>query len=301
MTPTPPNAASQLELSRLRIWAGIGVAGNFAGHLEQAGEAGDFAAVGAAEDAPKGIFPFYLPGHDSFLSAFPLSHEEIVPPPRGEAAADLQIEPEVALACEVEYAADGGVTALTPLSFGAFNDCSIRRPDAAKISEKKNWGAASKGVAAGFVALRGATLEEATADYRLACFLRRDGELHRYGVDSPLSGYSYRGKRLLTWIVERLANQSGEPSSPLEPVGRFLVECGRPANLLIAIGASRYTPFGESTFLRPGDDSIVVVYDSSSRSPAEIEAVLRAGKELRSDATISVLVQRVATAPLPKR
>lgn len=38
---------------------GLGVAGNFAGHLEQAGEARDFVAVAVKEAiAPKAIFPF---------------------------------------------------------------------------------------------------------------------------------------------------------------------------------------------------------------------------------------------------
>ena len=41
---------------------GFGVAGNFTGHLEQAGESGDFIGVETDEEcAPKGIFPFYLP------------------------------------------------------------------------------------------------------------------------------------------------------------------------------------------------------------------------------------------------
>lgn len=103
--------------------------------------------VAAAEIAPKGLFPFYAPGHDSFLSVFPLSHDVITPPVDSKAAASLQAEPEVGIACEVRYAADGTVEALVPFAFGACNDCSIRVPGAAKISEKKNWGTCSKGVA----------------------------------------------------------------------------------------------------------------------------------------------------------
>ena len=57
-----------VNLSGLRSVAGIGVAGNFAGHLEQAGEAADFAnVVPTAAEAPKGIFPWYVPGRDDFL------------------------------------------------------------------------------------------------------------------------------------------------------------------------------------------------------------------------------------------
>ena len=58
---------------------GFGVAGNFAGHLEQAGEAADFTQV-KTENAiqPKAIFPFYMPSENAaFLSTFPLSHNQI--------------------------------------------------------------------------------------------------------------------------------------------------------------------------------------------------------------------------------
>ncbi|HEX3239189.1 MAG TPA: DUF5718 family protein [Solirubrobacterales bacterium] len=292
-----PSAASapgfELDLTLLRSWFGVGVAGNFAGHLEQAGEAGDFRDVEAAADAPKGIFPFYAPGLDSYLSTYPLSHDEVAMPAAGSPTGNLQIEPEVALACRVDYGDDGAVAALVPLAFGAFNDCSVRRADAAKLSEKKNWGACSKGVAASFIPLGDASLEQASASHRLASFLRRDGELHAYGVDSPLSGYSYFGERLLDWVVERLNNQEGGPESPLEPVGHYLGQCGRPARMLLAIGATRYTAFGESTYLRLGDEAIVVVYDGESVTPAGVEAALRESSSPALAGASSLLAQRV--------
>ncbi len=286
----PVAARLDIDLAELRSWFGIGVAGNFAGHLEQAGEAGDFVNVAAAESAPKGLFPFYAPGHDSFLSVFPLSHDAITMPLDAEAAASLQAEPEVGLACEVRYADDGTVEALVPFAFGACNDCSIRVPGAAKISEKKNWGACSKGVAPSFIRLDGSDLEQETATHRLACFLRRDGELRPYGIDSPLTGYSYYGDRLLDWVVERLGNQQGIPDTPLEPIGQYLRDCGEPGELLITIGATRYTPLGESTYLEPGDESIVVVYDSATLAPGEVAPALASDV---SPPTASVLTQRV--------
>lgn len=83
---------------------GFGVAGNFAGHLEQAGEAKDFLAVEVKEAIqPKAIFPFYVPAKEAgFLSTYPLSSDTIVPP---NDADNLQIEPEVALLCDIEYQA----------------------------------------------------------------------------------------------------------------------------------------------------------------------------------------------------
>jgi hypothetical protein len=136
-----------VDAHEARSWFGFGVAGNFAGHLQQAGEAADFVSVGGDDSTPKGIFPFYVPRGDTFLAQFPISPDTITLPVSDEPL-NLQIEPEAAVVFRVAYAADGAVESLTPTAIGAFNDCSIRRPGAKKISEKKNWGPASKGLAA---------------------------------------------------------------------------------------------------------------------------------------------------------
>jgi hypothetical protein len=261
-----------IELDELRTWFGFGVAGNFAGHLEQAGEAVDFEKVTSNGYAPKGIFPWYAPGHDAFLGDFPLSHDTIALPRPGvvEGAVNLQIEPEVGLACRVTWRGDT-VTGLQPFGLGAFNDCSIRRPNAAKISHKKNWGLSSKGVATQFFDIADLSPGGPTATLRLACGLvTADGREHAYGVDSPLQGYSYFGATLLDWIIDRLAHQKGAADTPLEDVGALMVASGHPANVLIGIGATKYTPVGASTFLQPGDHAIVRVYDTESDNVSEL-------------------------------
>jgi hypothetical protein len=95
----------ELDRDELRTWFGFGVAGNFAGHLEQAGEAADFVNVTSEGAAPKGIFPWYAPGSDGNLGEFPLSHDSILLP-ESETPLNLQIEPEVALACHVAWQGD---------------------------------------------------------------------------------------------------------------------------------------------------------------------------------------------------
>ena len=163
------------------------------------------------------------------------------------------------------------MAALEPFALGAFNDCSIRRPGAPKISVKKNWGPASKGVAPQFFDISDLTPDGPTATLRLVCYLRgADGEEHAYGVDSPLLGYSYYGEVLLDWIVERLANQKGSPETPLEDVGALMVAAGHPGHVLIGIGATRYTPLGESTFLRSGDEAVVRAYDTGTDEMSEL-------------------------------
>jgi hypothetical protein len=268
-----------LDLEQLRDVFGFGVAGNFAGHLEQAGEAVDFLAVNAEPEAPKGIFPWYVPGDPGFLGEFPLSSDAIVLPDSSEPL-NLQIEPEVGVLARV---ADG---VLTPIALGAFNDCSIRRPGAKKISHKKNWGPASKGVASQFFSV--GSLDEA-AEFRLACFLRRDGETSAYGVDSRVGDYSYYGTQLLDWITDRLRAQKGSDDTPLEDVGALL---GASDTVLVGIGATRYTSVGESTFLQPGDESIVIAYDGEQSSPESVQRHVSEGREHELPVA-SVLLQRV--------
>jgi hypothetical protein len=288
-----------LRLDDLRDVLGLGVAGNFAGHLEQAGEAGDFVGVEAAASAPKGIFPFYVPGAadadavPSFLGTFPLATDR-VSLPAGEGL-NLQIEPEVGLLARVTYGADGAPAALRPEAVGAFNDCSIRRPGARKISEKKNWGPASKGIAPRLLPVEDLDPEGPTRTLRLASFLRRDGASAAYGVDSPVVGYSYYGEQLLAWLVDRLQHQHGSDETPLEPVGSYLAAAGSPSRILVGIGATRYTALGESTFLRDGDTAIVVVYDGERWTPEAVEQAVAAGDEAALEGA-SVLVQPVVAA-----
>lgn len=283
-----------VDLSALRGSAGLGVAGNFAGHLEQAGEAADFAnVVPVAAEAPKGVFPWYVPGRPGQLGVFPVTHDLLVLP--DEPGVALQIEPEVGLLARLDYDAEGRVATITPWAVAAWNDCSIRRVGARKISDKKNWGPASKGVAAGGFAVDDASADGGLAPLRIASFMRRDGQVHEYGVDSPAAGYSYAGATLIDWLLDRLANQQGADDTPLEPVGAYLRDAGCPTHALIGIGATRYTPFGEGTYLVAGDESIVIVYDARASSPEQVAAAVTDGAEMRLRSA-SVLVQRVESA-----
>lgn len=270
---------------------GLGVAGNFAGHLEQAGEAADFLQVKTEEAIqPKAIFPFYVPSEtlsstEQFLSTYPLSHDTISFP---QDADNLQIEPEVALICEIHYQ-DGQVNKLKPTHFAAYNDCSIRRPNARKICEKKNWGENSKGISATQIALdkfeQGGVLD----NYHIACFHKRNGVLNTYGEDSPAASYSYFHQKLLNWIIDKMNHQPDQ--GPMNHIAELIKQSHQPAHAIISIGATRYTPFGETNFLQVGDTSIVVVYDAMKYTHDQI--VEMAEKEVFSEVGISALVQKV--------
>ncbi|MFM5237929.1 DUF5718 family protein [Aeromonas veronii] len=278
-----------MQIAAESKFIGLGVAGNFAGHLEQAGEASDFVAVVVRDTtAPKALFPFFVPGHPGQLGVFPLSDKAIFLPEAAVSGDEkVQIEPEVALWCELEYAGKQ-VVAIHPRAFGAYNDCSIRRPDAKKISEKKNWGEESKGLAANLLPLSGFAAGCELDDYRIACYLERDGKLHAYGVDSAAIDYSYFHGKLLDWAIDKFNYQQDE--GPAEHIQGLLAQAGHPPHALISIGATRYTPFGETHFLKPGDTSCVVVYPGSRYSEADIREAIRSR---HFGADMSVLLQAV--------
>ena len=275
----------------------FGVAGNFTGHLEQAGEAADFKNVKTLEqNAPKAVFPTFLPENkgnsDSnarvipeFLKTFPFDSTKIFFP---KAEEKLQIEPECAIICKAKWDNDQLVE-LSPYCFGASNDCSIRKQGAKKISEKKNWGAASKGLSDNLISLDSFTEKSIINDYRIASFLIRDGNCYDYGENSPVRGYSYIYAKLINWLLEKFNNQKDE--GPAEDIHSYLIEAGRPEQIMISIGATRYTNWGETNFLQNGDKTVVVVYPESKYTPEQIHNMTAQGNF--SDSSVSTLIQTV--------
>lgn len=259
---------------------GLGVAGNFAKHLEQAGEIHDFKNVTAAEGAPKGIFPFYLPKSEGQLSIYPISSTTQV----AEGFEKPQLEPEVALLCDLTYE-NGLVKSITPQKFAAFNDCTLRRHGAKKISEKKNWGEGSKGLSETWIELDSFTPQGKLNQYRLASFVKRDGVLHPYGVDTEVRGYSYCYQTLIDWLVTTCQTQTDH--GPLEDIASLLRENDFPSQLVIAIGATAYESFGEHNYLQAGDEVFVAVY------PDDVDNIASLLDEEQNVPNASILHQKV--------
>jgi hypothetical protein len=246
----------------------LGVAGNFAGHLEQAGENPDFAKVETAEThAPKGLFPYYIPNAPGVLGGFPLSSSEIRYPKNLADTAHLQAEPEVCILFDVTYK-DGWVEELEPKAFSVFDDCSIRKPGAKKISEKKNWGPATKGVADKFMALTGFEMGCELDTFHIASFLKRDGEFHAYGKDSSVLTYSYFHNQLKHWMIEQLNRQAD--FGPLENLQKIIQQADYPAQIMVSLGATAYTDFGATTFLQPGDELVFYAYDAAENTAEQV-------------------------------
>jgi hypothetical protein len=237
---------------------GLGVAGNFAHHLEQAGELEDFKNVKTAEaDAPKGIFPFYLPKSSTFLGTYPICSETLELP---NYEANAQVEPEVAVLFDIIYDEQMKVADLDALRFTVFNDCTIRKEGAKKISEKKSWGPTSKGIAREWVEIDTFESGGVMDDYHLCSFVKRDGVVHPYGVDAPFVGYSYFYSKLKNWLIDTMNNQ--QDFGPLEDIAKHLKENEYPKQALISIGATAYAEFGEKNYLQSADEVFVVAYDA---------------------------------------
>lgn len=261
-----------IEKNTLKNLVGFGVAGNFAGHLEQAGENADFENVQTvSSNAPKGLFPYYIKSSNKQIGQYPLSSTEIQYPKNLEENAHLQAEPEVCILFDVSYD-NGKVTQLNPKAFTAFNDCSIRKPGAKKISDKKNWGPSTKGISEDFIELKHFEPNCELDTFRIVSFLKRDGLIHAYGKDSSVLTYSYFHDQLNDWMIERFNNQ--QDFGPLENLHQILQQASYPQNIMIALGATAYTEFGEKVFLKPGDELTIYVYDASQNSAENVFAHL---------------------------
>lgn len=260
------------KAARLKQWHrcyGLGVAGNVAGHMAQAGEA-DGHAEEAAQATPAAVFTFYAPHPHTVdapvkevlarLEQFPVTNA-VIDLPRREGARNVQVEPEMGLYVDVVYARDGGsVERLVPRRVAAFNDCSIRQLDGSeKLSEKKNWGFGSKGIS--LRSFRVESLAPGTLVDRLVLlsYIKRGEEVQQYSVAAPARSYLMFHQPLLDWIVDRVNHQ--EDTGKWERVFPQLVESDYPTSMWIALGAGEYTDWGSTHFIEPKDEALVMIYD----------------------------------------
>ena len=268
----------------------FGVAGNFTGHLEQAGEIKDFLKVEAKKNAPKAIFPVFVPNSEDYLGIYPFSNKEIKFPELGDFAKfNLQIEPELAIIAELVYNDNKEVINIIPKFFTAYNDCSIRKEGARKIAEKKNWGFNSKGISSQILSLDSFDETSTIKNYRIASFLLRDKQIYEYGIDSRVADYSYFYQELLTWIVEKINTQQDQ--DPISQITPLIKKANYPQNAIISVGATRYTEFGEKNFLQPKDISLVIIYDETKYNHQNILDMI--AKNEFAQENISVLKQEI--------
>lgn len=276
----------------MKEYCSFGVAGNFTGHLEQAGEAIDFKNVKTLEaNAPKAIFPTYISSEKSicpdYLKVFPFDQNKVIFPKNEE---KIQIEPECGIIFKAKWQ-DEVLVELTPLAFGASNDCSIRKQGANKISEKKNWGPSSKGFSSKLIPIDTFDSNGLINKYRIASFIKRNNTVYAYGEDSAVREYSYIYQKLMNWMLDKFNNQKCE--GPAEDIHSYLLTAGKPEKIMVSIGATRYTKFGETNFLQDKDKTFVVLYPETY-SPSEIlKKVEKEDFDFSEKSDISALIQTV--------
>ena len=247
-----------MQANDLKDYLGFAVAGNFANHLGEAGEADEFSVIETKEkDAPKGMFPFYIKGHDSFLGTYPICDEVILT--HGREDDKLQAEPEVALICDFVYENEK-VIDIIPRYFSAFNDCSLRFQDGNKLSTKKNWGINTKGISTDFIEIDNFSETGILSKYHLSSFIKRDGKIHNYGTISAVKSYSYFFIQLKDWMINKFNTQ--EDCGPLEELSQFMKNAKDAKGMLIAAGATAYSEFGKRNFLKKGDELFIYVYNA---------------------------------------
>lgn len=263
----------------MKDYVGFGVVGNFAGHLEQAGEASEF---NFDDNLPKGIFPFYIPSDEGFLGRYCIDNCGIILPNIPDVI--VQAEPEVALECDIKYNFNKDVESLVPKFFMSFNDASIRNDKSAKkLSQKKNFSNASKGLGA---KIKIDKFEKGGIcdNYSLTSFLMIDNKAHQYGEVSKLTEYNLFYNDLIKWIVEKLNTQKDEMA--LEDLRDVLKKANYPGKIIIAIGATKYTNLGETRFLKQGDEVCVIAYDRNKLSNEDIKDMMEKGVYELSGASI---------------
>ena len=253
-------------LEDLKDYLGFAVAGNFANHLGEAGEADEFSVIKTEEkNAPKGMFPFYIKDHNSFLGTYPICDEIVLT--HGRENENLQVEAEVALICDFVYE-NGKIIDLVPKYFSAFNDCSIRVNNGEKLSTKKNWGENTQGISQEIIKIDDFTEKGILNKYHITSFIKRDGIVHDYGMTSSVKSYSYFFEKLRIWMIDKLNSQ--DDCGPLEELTQFMTNAKDAKGILIAAGATAYTDFGKKNFLKKGDEIFVYVYNAHSHSYQDI-------------------------------
>ena len=90
-------------------------------------------------------------------------------------------------------------------------------------------------------------------------------------------------------MLDKFNNQQNE--GPAEDIHSYLVAADHPQQIMVSIGATRYTAWGESNFLQNGDKAVVVVYPESKYTPDQIKKMAETGDF--SDCSVSALVQTV--------
>jgi len=264
----------------------LGIAGNSAGHLQQTGESKAFNAFDDS-NKPQALFPFYVAGaKEGYLASMPYSSDSLQLPDCS--AAIVQMEPELALKLTTSYDAQGKLIDLQPIAMTLINDATHRNAQVTKLAQKKNWGTASKGIANAEIGIddfhAGSTLD----DFRLCGFHQRNGQWQLCGADVALTEYNYFYQQLQQWLLTQIQEQQDQ--ALFHNIHKLLEDAGHPESIIIAIGATRYSDYGEQHQLLSGDQTAVVLYDSKAYDIEQVTSLVAQNSGSTADANEQLIV-----------
>lgn len=264
----------------------LGIAGNSAGHLQQTGESKAFTAFDDS-NKPQALFPFYVANaKEGYLSSMPYSSDALQLPDCPNAI--VQMEPELALKLNVSYDQQGKLIDLQPVAMTLINDATYRNAQVTKLAQKKNWGSASKGIASHEISISDFNVGSTLDDFRLCGFHQRDGQWQLCGADVALTEYSYFYQQLQQWLVTQIQEQ--QDHALFHNIHNLLEDAGHPESIIIAIGATRYSAYGEQHQLLSGDQTAVVLYDSKAYYFEQIARLVEQNNGSTADANEQLII-----------
>lgn len=270
---------------------GLGIAGNSAGHLQQTGEIKGLSAIDEAAK-PQALFPFFVSNaKQAYLTCMPYSSTQLHLPKAVDAK--VQMEAELALKLAVVYGDEGEVRQLTAISMTVINDATYRNASVGKLAEKKNWGLATKGIAADDILIDKFVAGGELDYFRLCGFHQSKGQWQLCGQNTAITEYTYFYQELLQWLLKQIRQQ--QDKNALHNIQDLLSQAHYPEQILVSIGATRYSAYGEQHQLLSGDQTAVILYDSRVYHYKDVLNLVQQNESLQvlSNADIIILKQQV--------
>ncbi len=240
----------------------LGISGNFKGHLQQTSN------TDKKNGLPGCIFPIYARSQkNKNYSTYPINKEYLLIEPDK----NYQIEPEICITLSVSYE-NSKIKELKATHYTLFNDFSIRDENVKKISAKKNWGNSCKGMADKKIPIISFDRNSEFNKLRIASYIIRDENFYEYTEDCSVQEYTYNYDELLAWIRNTINSQLENEIK--DNILSIIEENNYPQEIDIAIGATRYTPYGKSNFSKENDTVIIVLYSEGEHSKFDIKKMI---------------------------
>ncbi|MGO1297747.1 MAG: DUF5718 family protein [Vibrio sp.] len=227
----------------------MGVIGNYAGHLSGAENVQE-------SELPSGLF--VIDQNASSLTTDAILHY----PAKGE---NIDIEPEFVIEYDIIY--DGEqVSQVRRRRITIGNDLTIRQlKNETKISARKSWGKASKGVNAQWWALDSMT---DLANISLISYIETKGESHLATQPLDTNQIKLFGHALENWLVTTMNHQTDH--GMFDQILPQLKANHYPKTLTLFTGAPNYTAWGKAHFLNPDDIMHIIGYQTSEYDHQEV-------------------------------